>query len=423
MFPYEIWNKTFTKKSLKEIFESKVKKSNTIGTDMVSTTKFSENLDDNIEIILRKVNNEKYHFTRYNKLLFSKGEGKPPRVIYLPTVRDKITLCAINDILIYIYNNACKTQLPQIVIKELIEEIPHYDSFIKLDVKTFYRSINHKLLLKKLNQKIKKKQLLSLIEKSINNGVSDGRGIPEGLTISNSLANIFMMSIDFKYQQMTNLKYVRYVDDILILCNSKDKSSINEEIKKDLQDMDLELNEKVDDGLISKGFTYLGYKMNNKLITVRQSSVLTLERRLEYIIKHSNKDNCKISEWKLNLRIAGFINNDRKYGWIFYYSQLNDLKLLFHLDDLVQKLLKRYGVENYIHPKRYVRTYFEITKALSTTNYIYNFDTYSIERKRQILKELNFDVDNQSADAIEYLFNRLIGKLIKNIEHDIQHLS
>lgn len=43
--------------------------------DRVTPKKFEENLEKNIEIIIRKVNNNSYHFTRYKQLLFTKGEG------------------------------------------------------------------------------------------------------------------------------------------------------------------------------------------------------------------------------------------------------------------------------------------------------------------------------------------------------------
>ena len=38
-----------------------------------------------------------------------------------------------------------------------------YDSFIKLDIKSYYKSIDHDLLKKKLKRKIRKKEIIDLI--------------------------------------------------------------------------------------------------------------------------------------------------------------------------------------------------------------------------------------------------------------------
>lgn len=41
--------------------------------------------------------------------------------------------------------------------------------------------------------------------------------------------------------------------------------------------------------------------------------------------------------WRLNLRISGCILESKKYGWLFYYSQMSDLKILFQLDWLIKR--------------------------------------------------------------------------------------
>ena len=49
--------------------------------------------------------------------------------------------------------------------------------------------------------------------------------------------------------------------------------------------------------------------------------------------------------------------------YLLFYSQITDLSLLFHLDDVVQKLIKRYKLEGEIKVKRFVRTYAEMHMA------------------------------------------------------------
>lgn len=95
-----LWKKLFTKKHLIEHYEEKVKDKPSVGLDKVSPRKFEQNLDENIEIIIRKSMNGSYHFTRYKQLLFTKGPTKPPRAICVPTLRDKLTASALNELLV-----------------------------------------------------------------------------------------------------------------------------------------------------------------------------------------------------------------------------------------------------------------------------------------------------------------------------------
>lgn len=206
--------------------------------DKVTPKKFKTELSQNIDIICRKVNSGHYHFTRYKQMLFTKGPKKPPRIVCVPTLRDKLTLAGLNEILSEVYGDCCKTQMPQVIIDEISKSVSQYHYFLKLDVKSFYTSINQQILLKKLQRKIRKTEIIDLIKKAIKTNsiaypikdktpISDNKeGIPEGLSISNALANIYLMDLDAKYTENKSIKYWRYVDDILIFVNGPDFQNI-----------------------------------------------------------------------------------------------------------------------------------------------------------------------------------------------------
>ena len=54
--------------------------------------------------------NDSYHFTRYKQLLFTKGPAKLPRAICVPTLRDKLTASVLNELLVGVYGDKCKTR-------------------------------------------------------------------------------------------------------------------------------------------------------------------------------------------------------------------------------------------------------------------------------------------------------------------------
>ncbi|SFJ23971.1 Retron-type reverse transcriptase [Terrisporobacter glycolicus] len=447
MSSYKIFNSLYTIEYINQHYEEKIKNNASTGLDKISGRKFESQLDENIKIINKKVLSNGYKFTKYKQLLISKGESKIPRSISIPTIRDKLTLSILNKLLFDVYGNAAITKMPHSIINEIKTAISEkdnsnfykYDSFIKLDIESYYKSINHDLLKKILRRKIRKKEIIDLIFSAITTpSVSlpitnrsfiqkKVEGVPEGLSISNALANIYFWDIDDKYTSIANIKYFRYVDDILILCKSDYIDSIYKDINSDLEFIKLKINNKEDRGTLKEGFEYLGYKLNVNLTTVRDSSVLKIEQSIErlFIDYIRSKDkNIKLLEWKLNLKITGFISNNNKYGWLFFFSQIDDKVLLSKLDWLVSKFCKRYNLDDSLSLKRFKRTKYDIDFRLHTTNYILNFDKYGIEDKSNILTRIyNQDTNELTENQIEIEFNKIIYSEIRNIEKDIQAFS
>ncbi len=249
-------------------------------------------------------------------------------------------------------------------------------------------------------------------------------GIPEGLPISNSLANIYLANLDKKYSAVSKIKYYRYVDDILILLNREHLQVVKKAIVKDLKRLWLKTNDKNEDGEISQGFEYLGYFLSASGITVRNSSVLKVEQSLEELIIKMKKEPPEYTEWKLNLKITEFIYGGNKYGWMFFYSQISDTILLFRLDNLIENLLVRYGVDPSAKRKRFIRTYHEIRQALHTTSYVPNFDKYTIEDKRRVVSRVyKQDFSKADENTVEDFFAKIISKEIRDIEKAIQAFS
>lgn len=430
------WKLLFSKTHLKSRYYEKVAKRPSVGLDKVTNEKFEEKLGEEIDIILRKVNDGSYSFSRYRMLLFLKGPTKAPRQVCIPTVRDKLTLSTLNELLGLVYGSQCRTQMPQVIINDISNNLPNFDSFIKLDVSSFYASIKHNVLLRKLRGKIKKAEIIDLIQKAIETESLSypvkekvkrhkrELGIPEGLPISNSLANIYLANLDKKYSAASGVKYYRYVDDILILLNQENLQTVKKAVIKDLKSLGLKTNDKNADGKISQGFEYLGYFLSSRGITVRNSSVLKVEQSLEELIIKMKNEPPEYIEWKLNLKITGFIYGGNKYGWMFFYSQISDTSLLFRLDNLIEKLLKRYGIDSSIRRKRFVRTYHEIRQALHTTSYVPNFDKYTIDDKRSVVSRVyKKDFSKSDEHTVEDFFSKIISKEIRDIEKDIQAFS
>lgn len=440
----------YKKENILIYYNEKMKKNSAIGLDKISSRRFRENLKENIDIINRKVINNTYKFTKYRQVLISKGEEKPPRVISIPTIRDSLVLGILNEFLRKKYGESSISKRPQLIINDIIKAINEkdnfndrkYDTFIKIDIKSYYKSINHQILKNELMNKIDTIDIIDFIFLAINtetisipvrskqnkkrNRIKEN-GIPEGLSISNSIANIYLKNIDEKYINEPDFKYFRYVDDILILCKHDERINIYENIKQDLLSLKLETNEKEDSGSLSNGFDYLGYRISSDKITVRESSILRLEQNLEKLFveyKRSKEKNIKLLEFKLNLRITGFIYKNMKYGWMFFFSQMDDKTLLSKLDWLVKKLSKRYKLDGIMDLKKFKRTKYEIDYKMHKSKYIKNFDKYDINDKKELIEMIYKQtmISNKEEDINE-IFERIIYEEIKDLEKDIQPFS
>lgn len=156
----KLFKKLYSIPHLEEHFNEIQYKCST-GMDKISPKHFIINKNLYFEIINRKVLNGTYHFTNYKQTLISKGANKSPREISIPTVRDKLTLSILYEVLDKSYDDqTLHTPLPQLVIDDISKAISQnsHDYFIKIDISKFYSSVNHKILLKKIRKRIRKKE-------------------------------------------------------------------------------------------------------------------------------------------------------------------------------------------------------------------------------------------------------------------------
>jgi RNA-directed DNA polymerase len=104
---------------------------------------------------------------------------------------------------------------------------------LKLDVKKFFASVDHQVLIDLLGKRIKDQEVLRLLREVIKSFCTQGgvdKGIPLGNLTSQIFANIYLNELDQFIKHQLKIKYyLRYADDFLILSPNKDdlNQSIN----------------------------------------------------------------------------------------------------------------------------------------------------------------------------------------------------
>ena len=384
---------------------------NTPGLDFVSSRAFIASLENEIAVIQRKTANNTFLFTSYHLNLVSKGPDKLPRKICIPTIRDRVVIALISAYLKEAFPKETRRPLANVVVNRVLKQRNSYQRFFKLDIKTFFASIDHELLFRKLRSRIHDETVLSLLlgivntksfdpetRKTDDSRSQDHRGIPEGLSCSGLLADIFLSDVDAKYSGMTDIAFFRYVDDILVFTDKESFDSIKKAVTDDINALSLNINEdKNESGDISETFQYLGYVFNGPEITVRKSSELKHEEALERMFRKYaallKSPDLSLAEKaslefefknKISMLCAGVKVDEKQLGWLSYYRRINDTRLLHRLDWLVGHFQKRFGTE-LSDVKRHVRAYYELNKNIKNSRYIYSINT----RDYSVIQALN----------------------------------
>jgi hypothetical protein len=107
-------------------------------------------------------------------------------------------------------------------LREFARQVP--DGWaLSCDVRKYFQSVRHDILLRLLGRKLKDPRLLDLLRDLIDSSPADpafgaGRGIPIGNLTSQLFANVYLSPLDHFAKQALRLRsYVRYVDDIVVV--------------------------------------------------------------------------------------------------------------------------------------------------------------------------------------------------------------
>lgn len=375
-----------------------------------------------------------YKFTRYRQVLLPKGATKLPRVVSIPTIRDKVVLKVLQQLLTQAFPQASPAKV-KTLIRNLVSGLNsgRFDAVIRLDIETFYPSLDHGILMRAVKTRIRRASTLHLILNAISTPTSPieaatsepkVRGVPQGLSISNVLANVYMLNLDRRMSLPPNVLYLRFVDDICILCRSHEKDRILRLITLLVSERGLTLNaDKTYVGDTSGEFDFLGYHWYGSKLGVRVSSTRNLEDSIARLFSRYAHKRMTLNEFlfRLNARITGCMWDSRKYGWMFFFSQTEDMSQLFHLDWYVSQLLHRYHLS--LNVKSFVRAYFEISRNLDCTKYIPKLNM-TFEAKHRLLRDLwGADVDKYTNLEVEQRFARLARGLVRDLERDLQRIS
>lgn len=433
-----------TNRELDRTFGTYVATGSATGRDGMTPAALGQRWPSERATIRRKLRAGSYQFSPYKQLLVSKGLGQAPRVLSIPTVRDRVALKALAHVLMEVFPEA-RTKVPQALIGDVMKAVHsgefHY--FARLDIRSFYPSVRHALLEAALKSRIRSRPVLDALlgaittptlgkQGSRGSAPPSDKGVPQGLAVSNLLAEIAFNQIDNELGQLSDSRYFRYVDDILILTNS-DPAEVFETACSTVRRRHFDVHplgtfQKSGIGSIADGVDYLGYHWDGAVWGIRAASrqrvIDSIARDFSHYGTGPDRNPSALLQ-RVNLTISGCIYERHARGWMHFYSQTTDLDALRGLDRVVRKLATRHSVDP-TKLKSFERTYWLIRHPdRRLRQYVPDFDTYSQDDMRALLSELHpgRDFESMKSPELERMFKAEVARIVSRLERDVGELS
>ncbi|HIH15535.1 MAG: RNA-directed DNA polymerase [archaeon GW2011_AR17] len=203
---------------------------------------------------------------------------------------------------------------------------------LKADIKKYFETVDHRVLLALLKRRIHEEKILWLIKIILDNHHTKEKekGMPLGNLTSQFFANVYLHELDFFVKQKLKAKYyIRYVDDFVIFHHSKNalkiwKSEINDFLRNNLL---LGLHpEKSKIIFLEQGIDFLGMRIFPYHKLLRKRNIKHFLRKKECLYTLYKEKICNYED------IYNFLE-----GWQAYASHANTYKLRKKLGIEIEK--------------------------------------------------------------------------------------
>jgi group II intron reverse transcriptase/maturase len=280
-----------------------------------------------------------------------KDNGKM-RMLGIPTVVDRVVQQAIAQILVPIYERQFSTSSygfrPKRSAHQALNKCREYitDGYkyaVDMDLEQFFDTVNQSKLIEVLSRTVKDGRVISLIHKYLHAGVvvrnkfeETDVGVPQGGPLSPLLSNIMLNELD-KELESRGHRFVRYADDLIILCKSKRSAerTMANIVPYIEEKLFLKVNrEKTVVANIREikflGYSFYVYRKEGRL-RAHPRSIARMKERIRTLTSRSNGWGDARRKEELRQYITGWVN----------YFKLADIKrLLLSVDEWYRRRLR-----------------------------------------------------------------------------------
>lgn len=303
---------------------------------------------------------------RNRKKEIPKGNGKT-RTLGIPTIRDRVVQGALKLILEPIFEadfqDGSFGYRPKRTAHEAVERVKRAiiekkTRVIDLDLKAYFDTVRHDLLLQKIALRVDDDLVLRLLKLILK--ASGKMGVPQGGVISPLLANLYLNEVDKMLERAkevtrtgryTHIEYARFADDIVVLVDCFRRwdwlfQAVHRRLLEEFGKLDLHINAEktrlLDLNQKDESFGFLGFKFR-KALTLRGKEGVRMEPKMKArtSLLHRLKDIFRSFKSQPVDRVILLINPMLR-GWVNYFRVGHSSRCFGYVRDWVEKKLRRH---------------------------------------------------------------------------------
>jgi RNA-directed DNA polymerase len=346
---FSLIDKVYAPVNLQRAFERVKANGGAAGGDHQTVEMYEANLERNLEQTAQSLKGGTYRPQPVRRVWINKPGSREQRPLGIPTVRDRVVQTAMRHVLEPIFERDFAAHSygfrPKRSAKDALRRV---DALLKsghhwvvdADLKSYFDTIPHELLLKRVGEKISDGRLMDLLETMLKQGVMETmeegqpeEGTPQGAVISPLLSNIYLNPLDYLMQD-SGIEMVRYADDFVILCRSQAEAKrALAEVQTWTAQSGLTLHPEkthIVDATWPGGFDFLGYHFEQGRRWPRRKSLRKLRDSIRQKTQRTNGHSLSV--------IISNVNRTLK-GW-FQYFQHSRRQTFIDLDGWVRMRLR-----------------------------------------------------------------------------------
>jgi len=233
---YSLMDKVYSVGNLRAAFAMVKANKGSPGVDHQTIEMFEARLEENLARMAETLRTGAYRPQAIKRVWIAKPGTSEKRPLGIPTVRDRVVQAALRNVLEPVFERdfaahsygfrpgrGCKDALREVAT--LLTQGCHF--VVDADLKSYFDTIPHDVLMTRLREKIADNAVLSLVESFLHQRVMDTAegwtpetGTPQGAVLSPLLSNIFLDPLDHLMAR-SGITMVRYADDFVILCRTE----------------------------------------------------------------------------------------------------------------------------------------------------------------------------------------------------------
>lgn len=305
------------------------------GSDRQSVKDFEANLAANLRQLEEELSSGRYRPRPIRRVYIDKPGSKDKRPLGIPTVRDRVVQAALRLVIEPIFEREFLPRSygfrPGLGCKNALREVERYLKsgytwVVDADLKAYFDSISHDLLMNDIRLRIADGRVLELIKMFLKQDIVEDlmlwtpeRGTPQGAVISPLLANLFLHSVDTAMAK-AGYQMIRYADDFVVLCRT------HEEAQSALDYVGTLVTEKgltlhpvktrlVDATVAGVGFDFLGYHFERGTRWPRKKSLKKLKDSIRAKTGRSNGGSLLEIILDVNRTLTGWFEYFKHSNW------------------------------------------------------------------------------------------------------------